>query len=258
MQHINFEAHGVKLDVEVQDERLLPAVERILPPGWRSSGDFPEDGHFTLSRDTDGTLGVFAEGQPIGTGLSAEVAVHVLDAQVRARIALLAPSHIFVHAGAVALGDRALLLPGPNFSGKSALVAALVTAGATYYSDEYAVLDLQGLVHPYARPLSIRSETDRWGTYTSPESLGGGAGTAPLRVGLIVATNYVPGAVWAPERGDAGAGALALLANALPARSRTEATVHTVARAAMNARTLSGPRGEADETARILLEEFAR
>ena len=36
---------------------------------------------------------------------------------------------------------RAIVIPGRTFSGKSTLVAELVRAGATYYSDEYAVED---------------------------------------------------------------------------------------------------------------------
>jgi hypothetical protein len=31
-------------------------------------------------------------------------------------------------------------------------VAELVRAGATYYSDEFAVLDSRGRVHPFPRP----------------------------------------------------------------------------------------------------------
>ena len=37
-------------------------------------------------------------------------------------------------------------------------MAALVRAGAEYYSDEFAPLDAGGLVHPFAKPLSIRNE----------------------------------------------------------------------------------------------------
>jgi hypothetical protein len=43
-----------------------------------------------------------------------------------------------------------MVLPGKSFAGKTTLVAALVRAGAEYWSDEYAVLDANGDVHPYA------------------------------------------------------------------------------------------------------------
>jgi hypothetical protein len=50
-----------------------------------------------------------------------------------------APRHAFVHAGVVGWRGRAMVIPRSSHSGKSTLAAALIRAGATYYSDEYAV-----------------------------------------------------------------------------------------------------------------------
>jgi uridine kinase len=41
-----------------------------------------------------------------------------------------------------------IAIPGRSFSGKTSLVTALVRAGAVYYSDEFAVIDRDGLVRP--------------------------------------------------------------------------------------------------------------
>jgi hypothetical protein len=257
MPHTYLESHGVKLDVEVRDESLLPSVELILPPGWRRTKDFPEDGHLTITAAGDGAFDVIVDGATVGAELSRDVAVHVLDAQIRAKIAFLAPDYIFIHAGVVALNDRALVLPAPSFSGKTALVAALVRAGATYYSDEFAVLDTDGWIHPYPRPLSIRAEEARWGEYASPEAIGGPVGGPPARAGLIVDTKFVPGARWAPEEHGQGSAALALIVNAVPTRERTEATVQAVTRAAEGSTLLRGDRGEAEETAAMLLDALS-
>lgn len=61
-----------------------------------------------------------------------------------------------IHAGAVCLGSRAVVLPGDSGAGKSTLVGALITEGFDYLSDEGALLTLddQTLV-PYPRPLSL-------------------------------------------------------------------------------------------------------
>jgi len=56
----------------------------------------------------------------------------------------------------VAWRGRAILLPGRSYVGKSTLVMELVRAGAVYYSDEYAVLDARGRVHPFAQPVALR------------------------------------------------------------------------------------------------------
>lgn len=51
------------------------------------------------------------------------------------------PFLISVHAGVVAFGDDCVLLPALAGSGKTTLTAALVERGATYFSDEIALLD---------------------------------------------------------------------------------------------------------------------
>ncbi len=172
---------------------------------------------------------------------------------MRLRIAALAREHVFVHAGAVAVDGRALLLPGETFCGKSTLVAALVAEGATYYSDEYAVLDDTGAVHPYARRLSIRDDDggSGWGNRRSVEDLGGIAGTAPARPAIIAITVYAPGERWEPQPRNAGIGALALLANAFLPNERPEKSMRAVTRAAGNAQVLEGKRGEAGRGGRI-------
>jgi hypothetical protein len=251
--HTYLNSYGLRLDVEVEDEALQPAVELILPPGWEPSDEFPEDGHFTLSGRADGAYAVVADGAMIGSGLTADVAIHVLDAEVRHRIATLASDRIFVHAGVVALDTRALLLPGPSFCGKSTLVAALVAEGATYYSDEYAVLDETGSVHPYHRRLSLRTDSGAYDGYVSVETLGGRAGSGPARPALIAVTVYTPGEQWNPRPLEPRFGALSLLTNTVPAMERPQASIQAVSRAVAGAEMFEGNRGEAAETAVLLM-----
>ena len=66
---------------------------------------------------------------------------------------------LFVHAGVVGWRGMAIVIAGRSHTGKSTLVAELVRRGAVYYSDEFAVLDDMGMVHPYRRPLVLRGET---------------------------------------------------------------------------------------------------
>ena len=108
-------------------------------------------------------------------------------------------------------------MPGLSFSGKTTLVRALVEAGAVYYSDEFAMLDEAGRVHPYARQLSFRPPDGR-PVDLRAEELGGVAGTEPLPVGMVIVTRYRPGGVWQPRQLSAGAGALAMLEHTIPSR----------------------------------------
>ena len=77
-----------------------------------------------------------------------EYALTMLESQIQGHIALDATEFVFIHAGVVADGGRAIVIPGLSFSGKTTLVRALVEAGAVYYSDEFAALDENGRVLP--------------------------------------------------------------------------------------------------------------
>jgi hypothetical protein len=177
----------------------------------------------------------------------------MLDSQIQGHVALEAPEYIFIHAGVVADGERAIVMPGRSFAGKTTLVRSLIEAGAVYYSDEFAVLDETGRVHPYAKRLSFRPPEGAPVDYQVGE-LGALAGEQPIPVGLVVAARFRPGAEWDPETLSPGAGALALLENAVPAQDRPEQSIRHIARAIAGATVLQGERGEADETAGLLLD----
>jgi hypothetical protein len=177
-----------------------------------------------------------------------------LEADLEQYIADRAPRRTFVHAGVVGWNGQAIVIPGRSFSGKSSLVKALVEAGATYYSDEFAVLDERGRVHPYPLPLVIRPGLD--GTPTMkyrPEELGGVAGVRPLPVGLVLVTRYVSGTGFRPRPLSVGRAVLELLAHTLPARRRPERVLDVLSRVVSQASVLRGTRGEAEETARRIL-----
>ena len=68
-------------------------------------------------------------------------------------------------------------------------MAALVRAGWTYYSDEFAFIGHDGLVAPYARPLGLRGPRGHT-RRVSVASLGGVAAVAPAPVALVLSTRY--------------------------------------------------------------------
>src|SRR5262249_55303723 len=141
-------------------------------------------------------------------------------------------------------------------SGKTTLVREFIGAGATYYSDEYAVFDERGLVHPFPRPLQIRvnemGEQERW----QPEHLGGLRGKTPLPVGLLLVTKHKAGARWRHHKLSAGAGALALLGNTVSVRRQPEKALDMARIVASRARIHGGVRGEASEVVSSVLESM--
>jgi hypothetical protein len=247
------EVFGVTVAVTADPEHFA-AVSDSLPPWARQVKHPPERGRFALVKDTDeALLNVVCDEKPIAGPFDLRLALGILDAELRMYIALHAPDHVFVHAGVVGVEDHAIVLPGRSFAGKTTLVAALVQAGAEYWSDEYAVLDADGLVHPYPKPLSVRINDTRETDEQPVESLGGRAGDRPLPVAVIAFTNYRPGAAWALSARTAGEGAVKLLEHSIAARSRPDQVLAAVRRAAANAMVLEGDRGDADEAAAALL-----
>ncbi len=247
------EAFGVTVAVAAEPQHFA-AVRDFLPPGARPSSHPPERGRFALVGDADGALlRVVCDDKPVAGPVDLRLALGILDAELRMYIALHAPDHIFVHAGVVGVGERAIVLPGRSFAGKTTLVAALVQAGAEYWSDEYAVLDADGLVHPYPKPLSVRIDASRATDERPVESFGGRAGDRPLPVAVIAFTSYRPGVAWGLRPCTAGEGAIKLLEHSVAARSRPEQVLAAVRRAATDAVILEGDRGDADEAAGALL-----
>ena len=197
---------------------------------------------------------LYADGVRLARTHDAEEALEAFESDLHLNVAAEARGRVFVHAGVVGWKGRAIIMPGRSHAGKTTLVAALIRAGADYYSDEYAVLDRRGRVHPFARPLGIRqSETARQ-TRLTIESLNGTAGERPLAAGLVVLSEYRPGGRWRPRRLSQGRGLLALLSNTVSARIRPEAAFEALGEVTAHAYVLKSARGEASEAAEAILK----
>ena len=244
---IAFESYRVQARVCTNLPELLARIEAVLPPGWQPRQATPEQDRLGIIAEDDGTFSLYQGITRVSDGQTAELSLVLLETKLHGHVALHSPDKTFVHAGAVAHNGRGIIIPGHSFSGKSTLVAALVRAGAVYYSDEFAVLDPDGFVHPYAKALSLD-------VARQVEELGGVAGDEPLRLGCVLVTYYVPGAGWEPKRIPAGEAALALLSHTVTAQSRPGPAMRAVSRALDDAVVLEGERGEADAVAEQLLD----
>ncbi|GMR12665.1 MAG: hypothetical protein BMS9Abin29_0856 [Gemmatimonadota bacterium] len=180
----------------------------------------------------------------------------ILESELALYVAERAYRRIFVHAGVVGWRGKAILVPGSTMSGKTSLVAALLRAGATYYSDEYAVLDERGSVHPFPRPLSIREEEGALSTKRPAADFGARTGSKPIPIGLVAVTKYKEGATFKPRRQSDGRAVLELLAHTVPARREPRRVFTTLSRAVSGVPVLKGARGEADRVAIALIKRL--
>jgi hypothetical protein len=202
---------------------------------------------------------VYADRKEVTRTTELHQALDAFESDLQLYVAEMSPHRLFVHAGVVALRGKAVVIPGRSFSGKSTLTSELVRAGATYYSDEYAVLDTKGYVHHYARPLSIRENgyLERPKKY-KVEAFGGRAGARPLPVGLVVVSKYKAGAEWRPRELSAGEGALELIANTVSARREPEKVLSTLNHVVAGAAVLKGFRGDASQVVDFIFERLSR
>jgi hypothetical protein len=197
-----FHAYGLRVGVRTNAPALLDRLVPHLPPGWRACASPVVDQIFSFWVDPGGgdasrPSRVYAGRRRRARTADLAHAFAVLESEIRQSVAAGAERLTFVHAGVVGWRGRAIVIPGRSRSGKTTLVAELLKAGALYLSDEFAVLDGRGRVHPFAKPLSIRGATgcDAHAQARRAEELGGISATRPLPVGLVVVRPGVAGRV---------------------------------------------------------------
>lgn len=256
------DAHGLRIGIRVNRSGQLDEIEARLPPDWKPAATPEVDRLFSLvlgggaARVRRYNL-VYAGIARRARTLDRAEALSALEAELRQAVAAASRGWVFVHAGVVGWHGRAILVPGRSGAGKTTLVAELVRAGATYYSDEFAVLDRRGRVHPFAKPLSIRGKGGV-AQSTPVGVLGGRAGEEPLRPILFALSHHRPGARWRPLRLSPGQALLGLLAHTVPVRRRPRASLHALQASLARAVAIKGARGEAAETAQALLRAADR
>jgi hypothetical protein len=255
-------SHGARVRIETNAPEVLHPVQRVLPVGSRVEHAVVADTVFSLRT----AIGVATDQAPhrllrdadfVDASTDLDVLLQRLESDLHFAVACNARSSLFVHAGVVGWHGGAIVLPGPSRSGKSSLVAALLRAGADYYSDEYAVVDGQGQVHPYARPLFLR-ESENGAGPAGFQPHGSRVGTRPLRADLIVSTSYSPRQHFEPGVCDSSHGLMILVANTVRVRECPRLALDYLMPLARAATTLEGVRGDADQAADWLLRYQAR
>ncbi len=162
---------------------------------------------------------------------------------------------LFVHAAAVGWNNRVAVIPGRSQTGKSMLTRELIRAGATYYSDEYALFDRHGWVHPFHRPLSFLNQSGRE-IQLRAQQLGSSMAANARPISLVVLTHFKPAGHWKPSIVSRGSGVLGLLCNTPIARTHPKKALAILTKAVARATVLRGSRGEARETAKMILRKM--
>jgi hypothetical protein len=255
---VSFLCHGARIAVARDSPGVAELLRGILPPGATPVPAGEADVVFRIRRSRGGERGgaryghydVYEDEQVIARDVSLSGALGLPRSALHFAVACHARDVLFVHAGVVAWRGRAILIPGRSMSGKSTLVDAFVRAGATYYSDEYAVVDETGRVRAYPKPLRLRGGAPIAREATGPAEA---ADLPPLEPGLVVSTRFEPGGGWGPRRLSPGETMLRLVANTVLARVDPALTLRLLTPIAASTPGLESPRGEARETVERIL-----
>ena len=238
------------IDPDLRDD----AIER-LPPGWREVHTSTPQRTYQLTVEVDAKLGLTIDGGEDRTFPLREQLLDFLEGDIQIFVAEFATPHLFIHAGVVAWNGSAILIPGRSFAGKSTLVTSLVKAGATYYSDEYAVLDEEGRVIPYPRRVSLRSgphgEAGRLDlSHLAPQ---GNAEDHAIPVGLVALLRYDEEGGWDVWELDHLPAIMAMSEQTVAIQRRPADTFAILDKVARNARVIQGTRGDVSDTVERLL-----
>ena len=255
---ICFESFGVKIGVAANVPEAVEAIEgrleAALPGCHQSIPDGNTDFQFSINWNRSGQDSLFLDGERLHPRVGRDEALRSLISKIRLTVAENAVDHVFVHAGVVEWNGRAIVIPGKSYSGKTTLTLELVKRGATYYSDEYAIIDRAGLVHPFLKDISLRLTDDVQQTEYSIEELGGKKANGPVEPGIVLLTKFRKNARWRPERLSRANGILELIKDVVPIRRDPKFVLDVLNSLAADVKFIRSERSEATAVVEEIIE----
>ena len=254
-----FTSYGVRVEIISNRQNIVSQAEAVVRKSLLNNVKPYRgkrfDHRFELIHTDGGTYKLIQNGERLSYGRSRRKFFKYFDSIIRVAVGEYAVERVFLHAGVVAWRGRAILIPADSYKGKSTLVTELVRRGAEYYSDEFAILDADGLVSPFARPIAMRTTDGRFTPYEIElDSLGATTGIKPIPVGVILLTGYKPGARWRPEILTPGLGIIDLMPYTLSIRHAPEFSLSVLNKIARHAIIIRSLRGSAKNFSGILLD----
>ncbi|MGE3517508.1 MAG: nucleotidyltransferase family protein [Vicinamibacterales bacterium] len=254
------DAYGQRIRFEAQGgaRALIEPILCRLPPFRRGDPASTPDRIYEITRlPHDGAPPVHyriaVDHRPIISAWSVDDAAEQAASDLQNFLVLTAPGVTFLHAGVVCVKGRAIVLPGCSGAGKSTLVAALLRQGATYASDEFALVRADGRVEPYARRLVLRNGTDRQERRIDPADSGARVAQVAAPAACVLFTSYSEGATFSPQPLPRSQALLQLLRHCPGAHARPDETLAALRALAASATAWATPRGDADDVAKTMM-----
>jgi len=257
--HFNIESFGVKIGFSTNSAEALEAVKEAvaiyLPDCFREIDETNTEHYFLFVWNESKRDTLYKNGEKVISREKRETSVESVASQIRITVAEFAVRRVFIHAGVIAWNGKAVVIPGKSFRGKTSLTVALVKRGAVYYSDEYAILDAEGFLHPFPKMLSVRGEIDEYKQIDYPvEKFGGAAGTEKIRVGMVLISEYKEKARWNPKVLSPAQGVIETILHTVPIRQNPQFTLEVLNKIAGDAVFVKSKRGDVSKSADLILK----
>ncbi len=256
-----FEVYGVRVGIRANSNEVLSRVRERLPlvfPIGLSECEFDSCEHIFSVRWAEKRSQshlFFKDDEESHRQKYSDTKLDLLDSKLRITVAEFAVGYAFIHAGAVRYGDTAMIIPAKSFSGKTTLVAEFAKLGLQYYSDEYAVIDEKGMLHPYPKQLSMRGIiSDYEQVEIDVEEYGGIKGVEPVKIGYVLVSKFRKRSRFAPQLLSSGEGIIECIANSVSIRHNPEFVLKVLGNVMNDAKVIKTGRSEAVRFAPRILE----
>lgn len=256
-------SYGVEVIVESDNEKIFEHVKSIAKVALVGRVSFEEpDGKsdrpkYSFLTDDNGQVRFAIADVSSGDFKENDIGFdRYLNGAFRSHIAANAKNWVFIHAGVVEWKGKALIFPGHSHKGKTTLVSELIRLGAGYMSDEYAVIDQDGLIYPFERDLGVRPGSQEAPVPTDPAEFGGKRRLDPVEPGMVLFTGFVENGVWNPAPITVGQAMLAAVPEVIPMSFNTEFVLKVLNTTFKRAILVRSDRGDARDTAPKILDLF--
>jgi hypothetical protein len=255
-----FCACGVPWQLQTDHQAAYRALVDRLPPGAAPSPARTAERSYALRTlpatvaEREASYLLSADGRPLVRSSEIDEVADAFEENLRWLVAERSPRKVFLRAGVVGWRDRAIVIPGGRGTGKSMLVRALVAAGASFFSDDYAVLE-GNLVQPYP---------SRQASWAMPghalswwlDDVKATRTVKPVPVGVVLFAPYQPGATFKPKLISRGKAVLGMFKHAVAAQRNPVQVLRALETVSRRCNALEGVRGDARTVAAYLLERL--
>lgn len=235
------------------DIRMPELLGLFLPPCPVLTAEDAVEIEYSMLQANGNAYIALRNQQQIATAQSLLGALQEVITDLQVLIAGKIENRVFIHAAVVAIDGKAIILPGQSGVGKSTITSALIRLGAQYLSDEFALIDSMGMVHPYARYLAIKNPT--FGVKRlSPEAFGALSFEGIAAPKAVVFARFKPSGSNVLIKLSRSELILNCMPHCLGIRSQVPETLASLNALSMRVQGYSAERGEAEEFAKVLLD----